>query len=96
MPPTEMLNVPQAAAYLGCSVKQVYLLTSSGKLAHYRPGTGRGSIRFIQSDLDTFVAKSRIAATDEKKPEPSVPYVPRGPLKHVQPRAPRSSKRKGG
>lgn len=71
------LTVRQAAERLACSASTVYALVASGKLRHYRIGTGRGSIRFSEGHIAEFL---RDAETVVAAPTPHR----RAPLKHLK------------
>lgn len=56
---TMMLTAKQVAEMLGLSRSKVYELASSAKLPSYRFD---GALRFASSDVETFIAASRVAA----------------------------------
>ena len=56
----QMLTVNQAAERLNVSVKTVRNLIASGRLAHYRIGTGRGVIRISEDALDRHLAECEV------------------------------------
>jgi hypothetical protein len=54
-----LLDVPQAAAYLGMSIRWLY--RNYSRLPHIRIGVGKKPrIKFRRRDLDTFVCQHRI------------------------------------
>jgi hypothetical protein len=54
-----LLDVPQAAAYLGMSSKWLY--RNYARLPHIRLGAGKKPrIKFWRRDLDTFICQRRI------------------------------------
>ena len=69
-----MLTVKQVAERLGVSSSQVYALCSSGKLAHYRFGVGKGALRISEEQLAAF-----LAATTFKPPAAELPE-----LRHIR------------
>src|SRR6516225_2379257 len=60
--PMKLLTVRESAGRLGCSEALVYLLCSERRVAHVRLGTGRGTIRIAEEELDEFLKNSRIDA----------------------------------
>jgi excisionase family DNA binding protein len=56
----KLLTVREAAERLGCSEALVYLLCSERRLPHVRLGTGRGTIRIAEDDINEFVKSCRI------------------------------------
>ena len=58
----QALSVKEVAARLGCSPALVYLLCSERKLAHFRLGTARGTLRVEETDLEAFVAVCKVEA----------------------------------
>jgi excisionase family DNA binding protein len=71
-----VLTVKTVAEKLACSQATVYALIASGKLRHYRIGTGRGAIRVSEEQMAEFLsgAESGTAAA------PARPVK----LKHLQ------------
>lgn len=57
-----LLTVRESAERLGCSEALVYLLCSERRLPHVRLGTGRGTIRIVEDDINEFVKSCRIDA----------------------------------
>ncbi len=51
-----LLTVKDVAERLNVSPSLVYQLVESGKLPVHRIGTGRGTIRVSQSDLESYLA----------------------------------------
>jgi excisionase family DNA binding protein len=75
----ETRTVKEAAAILHVSPATVYQLCSERKLVHFRVGSGRGTIRVRQEDLDAFVAGVTV--------QPEVPAAPKPTpvkLKHLK------------
>jgi excisionase family DNA binding protein len=58
----KLLTVRESAERLGCSEALVYLLCSERRLPHVRLGTGRGTIRIAEDDINEFVKNCRIDA----------------------------------
>lgn len=58
----KLLTVRESARRLGCSEALVYLLCSQRKLPHVRLGTGRGTIRISEEELEGFLKNCRIDA----------------------------------
>jgi len=58
----KLLTVRESAERLGCSGALVYLLCSEQRLLHVRLGTGRGTIRVAEDDINGFVKSCRIDA----------------------------------
>jgi excisionase family DNA binding protein len=56
----KLLTVRESASRLGCSEALVYLLCSERRLSHVRLGTGRGTIRVAEEELDAFLKTCRI------------------------------------
>jgi excisionase family DNA binding protein len=56
-PASELLDIADAAAYLDTSVRHLRRLYSERRIAFVKVGK---YVRFIQSDLDAFVAAGRI------------------------------------
>ncbi len=72
--PDKLLTVNDVAQRLQVSTQCVYSMVARGKLAHVRVGIGRGTIRFLQHDLDTFIHEHR----NEKNEDDPVSRPPRG------------------
>ncbi len=64
MKDTQMLTVDQAAERLNVSVKTIRNLIASGKLGHYRIGSGRGVIRISEEALDRHLADCEVRESD--------------------------------
>jgi excisionase family DNA binding protein len=58
----KLLTVRESAGRLGCSEALVYLLCSERRVARVRLGTGRGTFRIAEEELDEFLKNSRIDA----------------------------------
>ena len=58
----KLLTVRESAARLGCSEALVYLLSAERRLPHVGLGTGRGTIRIAEDDINEYVKNSRIDA----------------------------------
>jgi excisionase family DNA binding protein len=52
-----MCKVSDVAARLNCSPSFVYRMIATGKLPHYRLGTGKGGIRVSEAQLQSFLAQ---------------------------------------
>lgn len=57
-----LLTVQESAERLGCSPALVYLLCSKRRVPHVRLGTGRGTIRIAEEELNEFLSSCRIDA----------------------------------
>lgn len=65
----QLLTVKEMAAALRISATTAYQLVESGKVPCHRVGTGRGSIRINQEDLDLYVEQCRsVPKPTRKKP----------------------------
>jgi excisionase family DNA binding protein len=60
---TRMMNVQEAAAYLGISKYYLYQLAEKSRIASYKPTGGR--IFFRRDDLERFLFNGRRAARFE-------------------------------
>ena len=58
----KLLTVRESAERLGCSEALVYLLCAERRLPHVRLGTGRGTRRIAEDDINEYVKNSRIDA----------------------------------
>lgn len=58
----KMMDIDKAARYLGVSRSWLYKLTSNRLITHYKPGGKK--LYFFQSDLDDYLLKNRIPASD--------------------------------
>ena len=59
------LTAPEAAAYLGISIKTLYKHTHKNVIPFYKPN-GK-LISFLKSDLDNWINKTRVPSNDELK-----------------------------
>ena len=75
---TPLLTVKDVAERLSVSASLVYQLVESGKLSFHRIGTGRGTIRVSQFDLESYLAASHIETQSQ------APVVRRTKLKHIR------------
>ena len=73
-------TIKEVADILKVSPATVYQLCAQRKLAHIRVGTGRGTIRIRQEDLDAFIAGATV-----QPEEPAAPKLPvvRVKLEHL-------------
>ena len=71
----KLLTVRESASRLGCSEVLVYLLRSERRLSHVRLGTGRGTIRIPEEELNAFLKNCRIDRDSLSKG-----------LKHIRPK----------
>lgn len=55
-----LLRVSQVALQLAVSKQTVYRLCEEGKLTHSRIGSGRGTIRIKQSDVDLYLRGAQV------------------------------------
>jgi excisionase family DNA binding protein len=72
------VNVKQAAARLEVSVATMYSLVASGKLKHYRIGTGRGVVRIAEEHLAEFLKRAEpkaATAPDPLRPAPRLKHL---------------------
>ena len=58
----KVLTVRESAERLGCSEALVYLPCAERRLPHVRLGSGRGTIRIAEDDINEYVKNSRIDA----------------------------------
>ena len=77
--PERLLTVLDVAKQLAVSPSLVYQLVESERLAHHRIGTGRGTIRISQTDLDSYLTACRA-----ESPEKTAPPIRRKRLKHIR------------
>jgi|GEM_PF-1215656 len=81
----DLLVVSKVAELLNVSESEVYALCRSGRLQHFRIGTGRGTIRICRQDLNAFLTSCRTGET----PKPVAPVSERQakitirPFKHI-------------
>ena len=73
-----LLTVREVAKVLQVSIASVYAIVAEGRIACHRVGTGRGSIRIEEKDLDDYLLACRTERA-EKAPPPSRPR-----LKHIR------------
>ncbi|MHB8866459.1 MAG: helix-turn-helix domain-containing protein [Pirellulaceae bacterium] len=73
-----LLTVRDVARVLKISIASVYAIVAEGKIACHRVGTGRGSIRFEESDLADYLSSCRMEKAEETK------RTPRPRLKHLK------------
>lgn len=66
----KLLTVKETASILGVSLGSVYALVHSGQLDHRRIGTGRGTIRISEEDLEQYLEDSRVTT-----PGPRLKYL---------------------
>jgi excisionase family DNA binding protein len=71
-----MLTVKEAAKKLGVSSSLVYELVAGRKIGCFRPGTGRGGIRFTDEQLSTYLESCRI--------EPQTASLIKPKLRHLR------------
>ncbi len=72
-----LLTVKDVAERLNVSPSLIYQLVESGKLSVHRIGTGRGTIRVSQSDLESYLAACH---TETRSPSP---VLRKTRLKHI-------------
>ncbi|MCR9200204.1 MAG: helix-turn-helix domain-containing protein [Planctomycetaceae bacterium] len=75
----QFLTVSAVAERLSVSASLVYQMIESGKLAHHRIGTGRGTIRISETDLESYLAESH----HELQP-PATKRARKARLKHIR------------
>ena len=73
-----MMKVQEVAKRLNCSVSTVYELVEAGKLAAYRIGLRRGSIRVTEEQIEAYLASCQSTPLEPK------PSSPRIKLKHLR------------
>ncbi len=59
-----LLEAKAASALLSISGTTIYALCESGKLAHYRIGSGRGTLRFKREDVQAYLESCYRPAED--------------------------------
>lgn len=74
----EVLTLEEASLFLGLSKSQLYKLTGSGAIPHYKPG-GK-FIYFDHSDLIEWVRQNRVKSKKQRELD-AIGYVARKPLK---------------
>jgi excisionase family DNA binding protein len=67
----ETRTVQDIARILRVSVNTVYQLCADRRLVHFRVGSGRGTIRVRQEDLDAFIAGVTVQQEVPAAPKPS-------------------------
>lgn len=72
------LTVRDVARVLQVSIASVYAIVAEGKIACHRVGSGRGSIRFEERDLEEYLSSCRMEKAEEPK------RTPRPRLKHLK------------
>lgn len=55
----DTLTTEQAADILGCLPKTVRSMCSDGRLRSHRVGRGRGTIRIVRDDLESYMKEPR-------------------------------------
>lgn len=73
-----LLTVRDVARALQISIASVYAIVAEGKIACHRVGTGRGSIRIEERDLEEYLCSCRSEKAEETK------RSPRPHLKHIR------------
>jgi excisionase family DNA binding protein len=75
-----LLSVQQAAERLNVCPSTVYDLCARRKLRHVRiGGSGRGTIRIDEADLEAFIERAAVPPD-----EPAAPQAPPRNLKHLK------------
>lgn len=74
----EVLTLEEASIFLGLSKSQLYKLTGSGAIPHYKPG-GK-FIYFDHSDLIEWVRQNPVKSKKQRELD-AIGYVARKPLK---------------
>lgn len=59
----EILNIREAAEFVGLSVSRLYALTCHKKIPHYKLN-GKG-LRFKRSELEEWLTRDRVATNEE-------------------------------
>lgn len=72
-----LLTVRDVSQVLQVSVASVYAMVAEGKIAFLRVGTGRGSIRIDQRDLDEYLSTCRSERAEEtmRSPRPRLKHL---------------------
>ena len=68
--PVALLTIKQAAKHLAVSLGTVYDLCAQRKLKHLRVGTGRGTIRIRDEDLDAYMNGATVPSEELTTPQP--------------------------
>jgi excisionase family DNA binding protein len=66
-----MFTVKEVAKRLKISEAEVYKLCSAKQMSHLRIGTGRGTIRVREEDLEDFIRRSLVQPRQSAAPKPS-------------------------
>lgn len=74
----KMLTVEDVADVLNVSRSLVYDLADKGKIVSYRPGNGRGCLRFKAEDVQEYLEGCRTEPEQTRKP------ARRPRLKHIK------------
>jgi excisionase family DNA binding protein len=77
-----LLSVQQVATRLRISRGSVYELVKRGDLAVHRVGSGRGTIRISEADLQAYLSRCRSGGGEEREQVATVPS--RRALKHIK------------
>jgi excisionase family DNA binding protein len=75
------MTVGEAARRLEISERTTRDLCSSGKLAHYRIGGGRGVIRITEADLAEYLEGCRVGVRAARPVEARRPVTTRGKVR---------------
>lgn len=70
--PMNVFKVRQVAERLQIAEATVYQLCATRQLRHFRVGTGRGTIRIREEDLDEFLGRAAVQPTGLDAPSPVV------------------------
>ncbi len=81
--PAKLLTVAVVAQRLVVSQSLVYQLIESGRLGHHRIGTGRGTIRVSESDLESYLSECHADAQEISDAQPK-PRPRKARLKHIR------------
>jgi excisionase family DNA binding protein len=73
----ELLTVREVAGLLRVSQNCVYELVAKGKVAAYRVGAGRGTIRIRPEDVESYLQSCRVENHEPRE------RLPRPRLKHL-------------
>ncbi len=67
--PVVLYSTEEAAKYLGLSPQSLcrYRLTGEPHIPFVRVGSGRGRVRYRQSDLDAYIASCVRSSTSERR-----------------------------
>jgi len=78
--PNSFLTIREVAELLKLSQSSVYQLIEAGRLAHHRIGQGRGAIRVLEADLQSYLDQCRQGIAEK----PAKLRAPRTKLKHLR------------